>query len=130
MVGGAGGSLGVDAPALVRESRRQPLEGFWILEWFVTLKASANVHALKKVERLAGGDPGHDLPGKQVLDTCRLPRASAVEHTGGDDRVHVRMKSEVTCPGVQHHRDPQHATESSLSELEQSLAGCTKHRLE
>jgi hypothetical protein len=32
------GALGVDAPSLVRETRRQPIEGFWILEWIVVLK--------------------------------------------------------------------------------------------
>jgi hypothetical protein len=130
MLGAPEGPLGVDAPALVCEPRGQAFAGFWILERIVALKQLASVHAVKKVEHLAAEDLGHDFYGEEVLATSRLPRASAIEHAGGDDRVQVRMKSEVACPGVQDDGDTEHAAEASLSEFEQSLAGCAKQRLE
>lgn len=96
----------------------------------MALKKIASVQAVKKAKHFGAEDLGHDFHGKQVVGPCRLPSASAVEYAGGDNRMDVGMKSEVSRPGVQDHGDAEQAAESSLSELEQSLAGKGKERLE
>jgi hypothetical protein len=87
----------------VRQPSCQPVAGLRVLESIVALQLSAGMHSVNKLQHLTAEDLSHDIGREKVLDAGWAPRIRVVEHTGGHDRVHVRMKAEISGPGVQDH---------------------------
>ena len=130
VLGSAEGLLGVDDPPLLRELGHQAVEGLWVAKVVEAGKDTARVEPLDGIEKLAAKERAEHAHGKQELGLRDPALTVERQSAGGDDRVDVGMKAQVSRPGVKHHGEAEVEPEPRAAELADCLRGSGEQRAE